>query len=166
MMIRHHTRWNLARCLALFGFLFVLDPCWGSDAGPRAPAKDSKCPVCGMFVHKYPDWVAQVIFKDGSMDFFDGTKDLFKYYFNLKKYNPKKTRADIEAIYVSEYYKMKPLNAHEAHFVIGSDVYGPMGHELIPLATEADAQAFRKDHKGKRVLRFQDVTPKVIEKLD
>jgi nitrous oxide reductase accessory protein NosL len=119
-----------------------------------------------MFVYKYPDWVGQVIFKDGSADFFDGAKDLFKYYFDLKKYNPKKSKTDIQAIYVSEYYKMEPLDAKEAYFVIGSDVYGPMGRELIPLATEADAEAFRKDHKGKRILRFQEVTPKVMEKLD
>jgi nitrous oxide reductase accessory protein NosL len=119
-----------------------------------------------MFVYKYPDWVGQVIFKNGSVDYFDGAKDLFKYYFDLKKYNPKRSKTDIQAIYVSEYYNMEPLDAKEAYFVIGSDVYGPMGRELIPLATEADAEAFRKDHKGKRILRFQEVTPKVLEKLD
>jgi nitrous oxide reductase accessory protein NosL len=61
---------------------------------------------------------------------------------------------------------MKSISAHDAFFVVGSEVYGPMGHELIPFATEADAEVFRKDHKGKQVLRFQEITPKVLEKLD
>jgi nitrous oxide reductase accessory protein NosL len=41
-----------------------------------------------------------------------------------------------------------------------------MGHELIPFATEADARTFMKDHRGKQILRFEEVTPQVIEKLD
>ena len=100
------------------------------------------------------------------MVFFDGAKDLFKYYFNLKKYNPEKTIQDIAAVYVTEYYEMKRIDARQAFFILGSDVYGPMGHELIPLATEADAKTFMKDHRGKRILRFEAVTPQVIETLD
>ena len=64
---------------------------------PLKPSKKDKCPVCGMFVYKYPDWVGQIIFKDGATSFFDGAKDLFKYYFNLQKYNPEKSTKDIAA---------------------------------------------------------------------
>jgi copper chaperone NosL len=133
---------------------------------PAKPSAKDKCPVCGMFVAKYPDWVAQITFKDGTVVFFDGAKDLFKFYFNLKKYNPDKTRTDIETIYVTEYYDMKSIEAHDAFFVIGSDVYGPMGRELIPFPTEADAREFMADHGGKRLLKFNDIKPAVIEKLD
>ena len=166
MILSHHTRWKLVCCLALFGLIFVPDRSWGADTGPRRPAKESKCPVCGMFAHKYPDWLGQIVFKDGTVDFFDGAKDLFKYYFNLKKYNPKKSQADIAAIYVSEYYKMMPLNAYEAFFVVGSNVYGPMGRELIPLSSAADAETFKKDHHGKQILKFQEITPEVLRELD
>lgn len=127
-----NNRCHLVICMALFILLVLLDLSWGAEPGPRSPAKDSKCPVCGMFVSKYPDWIGQVIYKDGTGDFFDGAKDLFKYYLNLKKYNPKKSQSDIAAIYVSEYYKMMPLNAYDGFFVAGSNVYGPMGRELIP----------------------------------
>ncbi len=119
-----------------------------------------------MFVYKYPDWVGKIVFKDGSLAFFDGAKDLFKYYFNLKKYNPGKTIKDIAAIYVTEYYEMKIVEAGSAFFVVGSDVYGPMGKELIPFVNKADAGEFKKDHKGKRILRFEDINPGVIKKLD
>lgn len=119
-----------------------------------------------MFVYKYPDWVAQIIFQEGSAAFFDGAKDLFKCYFNLGKFSPPKTREDIEGIYVTEYYDMKPIRAQDAFFVMGSDVYGPMGRELIPFASRADAEQFKKDHKGNRILKFEEITPGVIKKLD
>jgi len=119
-----------------------------------------------MFVYRYPDWLAEIIFKDGTVAFFDGAKDLFKYYFNLGTYRPGKTKGDVAAVYVNEYYEMRGIDAREAFFVMGSDVFGPMGHELIPFATEEDARTFMKDHKGKRILRFEEITPRVIDQLD
>ncbi|MCF8120653.1 MAG: nitrous oxide reductase accessory protein NosL [Deltaproteobacteria bacterium] len=147
-------------CLFWAGSAMALDP------APVSPSKEAKCPVCGMFVYKYPDWVGEVIFQDGSVAFFDGAKDLFKYYFNLKKYNPNKTQENIAAIYVTEYYDVNLMDARKAFFVLGSDVYGPMGRELIPFLSIADAEEFKQDHQGKRILLFQDVTPSVIRKLD
>jgi nitrous oxide reductase accessory protein NosL len=58
------------------------------------------------------------------------------------------------------------LDARKAFFVIGSDVYGPMGRELIPFFTKEDALVFKKDHNGTRILVFEQVTPAVIRKLD
>ena len=119
-----------------------------------------------MFVYKYPDWLAEIIFEDDTVDFFDGAKDLFKYYFSLKKYRPEKNRRDIAAIYVMEYYDMELIDARKAFFVLGGDVYGPMGHELIPFATEEDAKTFMKDHKGRKILRFENITAVLIGSLD
>jgi len=162
----NNNRCHLAFCLAVFVLLALLDVSWGANTGPGKPTQEDKCPVCGMFVYKYPDWTAEILFKDGTVVFFDGAKDLFKYYFDLKRYAPGKKVQDISAIYVTEYYDTKLIKADEAWFVAGSEVYGPMGRELIPLATQDDAETFRKDHKGRGILRFRDVTPKVIEKLD
>lgn len=130
------------------------------------PSPKDKCPVCGMFVAKYPDWLAQVIFKDGSLAHFDGVKDMFKYLFNLKKYNPSKKTVDVRAIYVTDYYDLSPINGREAFYVIGSDIYGPMGRELIPFQKEADARVFMKDHKGKTLLKFKEVTLEIVKGLD
>ncbi len=149
-------------CMSLMGSALTL----GGDAGPREVTKKDKCPVCGMFVYKYPDWVGQVIFQDGTTAFFDGAKDLFKYYLDLAKYRPGSRLEDIAAVYVTEYYDMELIPAKEALFVVGSDVYGPMGHELIPFKTRKDAEVFMKDHQGNRVLGFGEVTPEVIGKLD
>ena len=129
-----------------------------ADKKPFEVKKSDKCPVCGMFVAGYKNWEAQIIFGDGSYAVFDGPKDMFRYYLNVKKYNPAKTASDISNIYVTEYYSTKLMDARKAFFVRGSDVNGPMGAELVPLATEAAAKDFLKDHKGSRILKFSEVT--------
>lgn len=123
------------------------------------PTKKDKCPVCGMFVHKYPKWVAEIIFKDGTYAVFDGPKDMLKYYFNISKYNKSKTKEDIVEIYVTEYYSTGKVKAEDVYFVVGSDVYGPMGKEIIPVKGKKEAETFMKDHKGKKILTFDELTP-------
>jgi copper chaperone NosL len=130
-------------------------------AGPK-----DKCPVCGMFVKKYPDWMCQVVFKDGSYAVFDGTKDMFKYVLDLKRYNPSRKASDIDSIYVTDYYGLHLIDGYAAGYVIGSDVYGPMGHELIPFSKTTEAREFMKDHKGKSILKFHEVTPERLKGLD
>jgi nitrous oxide reductase accessory protein NosL len=130
------------------------------------PSPRDKCPVCGMFVAKYPDFAAEIVFKDGSYAVFDGVKDLFKYYLDLARYNPSKKPSDIRSIFVTDYYAVQPTDAFSAFFVVGSDVYGPMGRELIPFVTENDAQEFMKDHAGKQVLRFGEVSAELLKTLD
>lgn len=139
-----------------------------SAAPPAAPvpsAKD-KCPVCGMFVSKYPDWVATVAFSDSAALYFDGARDLFTYYHNIQKYTPARKQGAITAITVKDYYSLKPIDARQAYFVVGSDVFGPMGKELIPFRTEADAREFLKDHKGKKIVGFGGVTRELLKSMD
>lgn len=151
--------------LMLF-ILFLLIPQAGGNEIKIKPAPKDKCPVCGMFVAKYPDFLAAILFKDGSKALFDGPKDMFKYYLEMKKYNPVKKWEDIETIYVTGYYSLTLLNARQAWYVLGSDIYGPMGRELIPLGKEAEARDFQKDHKGQRILKFQEVNPGLIKGLE
>ncbi|HEX2964912.1 MAG TPA: nitrous oxide reductase accessory protein NosL [Syntrophorhabdaceae bacterium] len=136
------------------------------DAKMPALTRTDKCPVCGMFVYKYPDWTGHIIFKDGSYAVFDGAKDLFKYYMNPKRYNSSKASADISSIHVTDYYSLKPIDALKALYVVGSDVYGPMGRELIPFSSKDDAKEFMKDHGGKAVLEFGNVNAEIIKELD
>jgi nitrous oxide reductase accessory protein NosL len=119
-----------------------------------------------MFVAKYPEWVGTVLYKDGHAHHFDGAKDLFKYLLNMPKWAPGHREEDIQSIGVTEYYSVSLINARKAWYVIGSDVLGPMGHELIPLETEEDAKEFSSDHGGKRILRFGEVTYELLLKLD
>ena len=139
---------------------------WAGDPIPLKPTSKDKCPVCGMFVYKYPDWVAQTVFRDGSRVYFDGVKDLMKFYFSVSRYQPGKSRGEITGLYVTDYYSLESIEGTRAFFVIGSDVFGPMGKELIPFGKETEAREFLTDHKGKRILRFQEITPEILKPLD
>ena len=132
---------------------------------PKPGPKDL-CPVCGMLVSKYPSWVAIVVYSDGHPYFFDGPKDMFKYLHDVPRYTPGRRRETIAAMWVTDYYNQGKVEATKAHYVTGSDVLGPMGHELVPLETRADADAFLKDHKGRRILAFGDVTLEIAVNLD
>jgi nitrous oxide reductase accessory protein NosL len=130
------------------------------------PAPRDLCPVCGMVVSKYPHWIATVVYRDGCAHHFDGAKDMFKYLFEMPRYAKGHSAQDIARIGVTEYYELKRIDARTAWYVIGSDVLGPMGHELIPLASRADAEEFMRDHQGKRILRFEEVKAELPGKLD
>jgi nitrous oxide reductase accessory protein NosL len=41
-----------------------------------------------------------------------------------------------------------------------------MGHELVPLASKADADEFMKEHKGVRLLTFDQVGRDLPARLD
>src|SRR4030065_2992074 len=96
-----------------------------AELKPIKPSPKDKCPVCGMFVARHPDWVAQIIFKDGSYAVFDGAKDMFKYYLNLNKYNRSKKASEIDSIYVTDYYSLTLMDGLRAYYITGSNVYGP-----------------------------------------
>ena len=130
------------------------------------PGPDSVCPVCGMFVAKYPEWVAAVVFKDGHTHYFDGAKDLFKFMRDVASYAPGHGPGDIAIVAVTDYYGVKTMEARGAFFVVGSDVLGPMGHELVPLASKQDADEFMADHKGRRILTFDQVGAELLKNLD
>jgi nitrous oxide reductase accessory protein NosL len=132
---------------------------------PKPGAKDL-CPVCGMLVSNYPNWTATVLYADGHAHHFDGAKDLFKYLQEMPKFAPGHRVEDMRSIAVTDFYSRGKIDAKKAFYVIGSDVLGPMGHELVPLATRADGDDFMKDHKGRRVLSFDQVTKEIAEKLD
>lgn len=129
-------------------------------ADPRPPSAEDRCAVCGMFVAKYPNWVARVVFADGAQVFFDGPKDLFRYMLNLEDYGADKR--EISEIIVTDYYSTEMIDAREAFFVTGSDVMGPMGPELVPIAKESHAKTFVIDHGGESILRFGEITTEKI----
>lgn len=129
---------------------------------PPRPQASDRCPVCGMFVIKYPEWVAALEYRDDGWVFFDGPKDMFRYLHDMGTYAPGHRPEDVQTVWVTDYYTTRMIDAHQALFVAGSNVMGPMGHELVPLASEEDAETFRADHGGDPPLRFAEVTPEEI----
>lgn len=133
---------------------------------PPKPGPKDLCPVCGMRVATYPTWLATLVWLDGRATHFDGAKDQFKFLQAPASFLPGSTRAQVRDLYVTEYYGLKRIRAETAWYVVGSDVLGPMGHDLVALESQEDAADFLKDHKGKRILRFDQVTRDILAGLD
>jgi nitrous oxide reductase accessory protein NosL len=123
-----------------------------------------------MFTYKYPRWAAQIFYKNKTQEHhwsFDGVKDLMKFYFNAQKWGnyPIAKKENITKILVTDYYSQKGIDGTKAFYVIRSDVYGPMGHELIPFESENDAKTFKADHRGKTIIKFEDIKENEVYKL-
>ncbi len=123
----------------------------------------AKCPVCGMFVSKYPKWAARMKHDDKNY-YFDGVKDMMKYYIFDGDFPY--DRKNISEITVSDYYTLEEISAKEAFYVLDSDIFGPMGRELIPFKSKKSAKAFMDDHNGKAMVKFDEITDKMVMLLD
>ncbi len=128
---------------------------------------NEKCPVCGMFVSKYPKWAAKLYYGERSYSF-DGVKDLMKFYFHSSHFGnyPNTEKTKVTKFEVTDYYTQNAIDGFKAYYVIRSDVYGPMGNELIPFLNQSDAKSFMIDHDGKKILQFNEIDEKLPYKLD
>ena len=150
-------------CAVLCG-LVILVLAEAAVSGPGLEVDpNEKCPVCGMFVAKYPQWLAQIINENEKPLIFDGVKDMMAYYFNSELYGGD-ADLTLAQIWVRNYYTLDYIDGRTAFYVVGSDVLGPMGDELIPFATLKEAENFKKDHQGTDILSFDEITaPQIME---
>lgn len=136
-------------------------------AARPVPAQ-ARCPVCGMYPARAPEWAAQVIFEgSGEAHFFDSPLSLFKYLQDAPRYHPGRSAPAIAALYVSDSSAGAGawLDARSAWYVHGSDARGPMRAGNLPaFATRAAAQAFAR-RRGGRVLAYGQVDGAVIAAL-
>ncbi len=116
-----------------------------------------------MFVARYEEWIATFQTETEGPLYFDGAKDLLKYLWRLPK---EKRNTPSSRLYVTDYYDVELIPAKKAYFVLGSDVLGPMGKELIAHRTLEAAEEFKQDHSGEKILTFEEITPAVLEALD
>lgn len=125
------------------------------------PAK-TRCHTCGMFVAKFPNWVT-MLKTNKDHHYFDGMKDLMVFVLNSEQYGV--APQDIEEIWVKDYYTLEWLDARTCFYVVGSDVYGPMGHEFIPFASKDAAENFLADHAGREILTFSAISKQHVKTL-
>jgi nitrous oxide reductase accessory protein NosL len=130
-----------------------------------------KCPVCGMEVggkdHQgvtvtFKDGrvvgfagVAAAVFKDGHVVGFDGARCLFVYNSVPQKYNI--NVSDIVRQYVTDFGAKRMIELPKAFLVLGSEVKGLMGYELIPFNNEAAAREFALENDGKWIVQLHEV---------
>lgn len=135
----------------------------GEDKILAEVTANEPCAVCGMLVAKYPGWVAQVRLSDGKVVMFDGPKDMLAYYFAPAEYGA--GEATVTDIVVRDYYSQKWIDGRAAVYVVGSDVYGPMGSEFVPFESREAATSFAKDHRGERILTFEEVDMALVQNM-
>ncbi len=124
--------------------------------------KDAKCIVCGMVVRLYPNW-ACVIGIGKKRFYFDGVKDMMRFYLKREKYHF--DRSKISEILVQDFYTLKPIDAKKAFFVVGSNIKGPMGWDFIPFKELKYAKIFLNDHRGKKIIKFDEISLDMIQKV-
>ncbi len=154
----------LRKCVFSAGLVFFLllaNPLLAQPNKEISPQE--RCPVCGMFVAKYPDWITQVRLNNATVKYFDGVKDMMAFTHNPASFGA--SGQTPQEIWVKDYYTLAWLDGRSAWYVIGSDVYGPMGYEFIPFSSAAAAENFRKDHKGTKVIRFDEITEPLVQSM-
>lgn len=146
-------------------FWFSAGIVWGKVWALRYPVPGPKdrCPVCGMYVIRHRKHLAGLQFKDGKTVFFCSTKCFFHAYHHWKDYFPGRKKGQIAHMWVTEYYRVKPIPAKEAFYLVGCDLIGPMGYMIVPVQDLKAAQVLKKDHHCSRILSFEEVTPEIVE---
>lgn len=133
------------------------------DARP-VPA-DARCPVCGMFPARAPEWAAQVVFANGDAQFFDSPLTLFLYLQDVGRYSRGRQADEIAARYVHDVATGGWIAAADAYYVHGSNALGPMrGGNLPAFASASAAQQFART-RGGAVLRADQLQPALLQTL-
>jgi nitrous oxide reductase accessory protein NosL len=162
-LIDNNTCKNLDSSMLQAVSIYLYNPLYAANKSKMINIpEDAKCPVCGMFVSKFPKWVSQIQLQDGHNHYFDGVKDMMKFYFNPTKYHAH-SNEQILQMNVTDYYSLESTDAKKAYYVLGSNVYGPMGEELIPFKNEDEAKKFMADHFGKKVVSFDEIKEETIK---
>ncbi len=115
-----------------------------------------------MIIVDFPGAKAQIHYRNGQVDPFCSTLDMFLFY--LQPDRPK----NIVAIYVNDmgqadwqHPEGNWINAKDAFYVYGGDVMGPMGEALVPFSDKGDAENYVRKHGG-RIVRFDGITPEML----
>lgn len=137
-----------------------------ADLSPQYVQRSARCPVCGMYPYRTPNWTGQIVFNDQTASSFDSPVDMFRFLNNMPLFDKQHKLGDIGAIYVADYGTKAWADARKAFFVLGSTARGPMNDPNLPgFSTREAAEAFAKAQGG-RVLAFGDVTRDIIKGLN
>lgn len=133
---------------------------------PRPVPPDVRCPVCGMYPARAPEWAAQLVFDNGDMQFFDSPVSLFTFMHDVGRYARGREAGQIAASYVRDTASGDWINANNAVYVSGSSALGPMRAGNLPaFQTLAQAERFASA-RGGHVLTASQISPELLEKLN
>ena len=142
------------------------DPASGLPMNAARPVPPgARCPVCGMYPARAPNWAAQIIFLDGDAQFFDSPVSLFMYLKDVARFTPGRSADDIVARYVTDFNSRRMLDARTAFYVVGSSAKGPMRAGNLPaFASEQTAREFAAQSGGE-ARDFSAVDAALVDRL-
>ncbi len=123
-------------------------------------AENFDCGNCGMPANEFPQFHAKVQNKDQKTVWFCSTRCLF-----IGALKPNSPYEGASQRQVMDYYENKFIDAESAIYVMGSDVPGPMGADLIPHKDQQAAEEFMKEHQGKKMLKATEVNKEIIKEM-
>lgn len=157
----------------------------GSAPAPVALTTDDQCDGCGMVIPNHPGPVAEIFYADerpsdhDNPAHFCSTWEAFQYDFERQDRG-----WTVEAFYVTDYstvdYEVRQsggdtvlsshpeadafADAETVTFVVGSEVKGAMGRDLVGFTDSDDAESFRAEYGG-RLAAFDEVTRETVDQL-
>lgn len=130
--------------------------------------KETRCIVRKFKVYEDPKWVAKIELVNGKKLFFSSPKSMIEFYHRPGKWYEigVKSEKDFKNIIVTDYLTMKPIDAKKAFYIYGTNITSPAGDDLVSIGNESDARKFAKQHYGKRVLRFDQISSALIRLIN
>ncbi|MFO0663794.1 MAG: nitrous oxide reductase accessory protein NosL [Polyangiaceae bacterium] len=139
---------SIARSVSVALFFLAM-----AASGACKKNEAARCDRCGMLIVPESAFRTELLMPDtGGKTSFDTVKCA------LKKRATRKVRTTVR---VQEYYSRTWTDGENVVFVVGSDVLGPMGKDLVPVAP-AQADKFVHDHGGDKTLKLGDISEAVL----
>jgi len=139
--------------LLVFTLLITICAMASSIHGETAPyqiEQHKECPLCGMFPARYIEFQCQVIFEDGSYEAFDSPAGLLVYLLF-----PDKTGIPHQLplkVYFRDFTSREWIDSASTHFVVGTEVMGPMGIDFFPVSGKKQAEIVKTMEQGALVI--------------
>lgn len=144
-----------AGALATLAALLLATAC--NDAPSALAQPTGRCANCGMHVAADSGFTTGATTAAGADVVFDSPKCLFRWLTSP-------AGAGASATWVTEYFTRARTPVDDALYVLGSDISGPMGRDLVPVAPRERADHFAASHGG-RVITRAEITAEVVEGL-
>lgn len=112
-----------------------------------------------MYADTNAAWTAGATSRSGDEEQFDSPKCMLRWRLS-------DAGRGAREVWVTEYYSQSRTPAADVLFVEGSDVVGPMGKDMVPVKGREEAERFRREHHGRRVLSLDRIDAAALRALD
>ena len=124
-----------------------------------------RCAVTGRPISLGSRWTAAVVLRDGRSYYILSPRSLLRAYLRPKNAFRVADEKELTRLIVTDYATGRPLDARQAHFVLGTKLRGPVGPDLVPAASAEAAAQLQREHPGSRVARLQELTAGQVRNL-